>query len=212
MTAPARVDSVIVQKITAHYAMIDSDIALLQAQIERQILVTYRQTIQAQLIERGCQKLATSNDAQSLKWIAEKARKDAEGIAQTYNRELSSKVGQIHAKNKKTNRYGFMSALDTWLASRTPRKTSSIALNTMTQARAYAQDRFIRENKITGRFAMVGPPPVCRICIRIAAKGPLTWEECQKPTNFVPAHINCPHKRQALVIKKIPCDEMTWTG
>jgi hypothetical protein len=212
MTAPARVDSVIVQKITAHYAMIDSDIALLQAQIERQLLITYIQTIQTLLIERSCQKLATSKDLASLKWIAEKAKTDATGIANTYNRELSSQVGKVYAKNKKSNRYAYMSALDTWLTGRTPRKTASISLNTLTAARAYTQDRFMRENKIQGRFAPVGPPPVCIKCIRIFAKGPLTWEECMKAVNFLPAHLGCPHTRRALVIKPIPCDEMTWTG
>lgn len=212
MTIPVRVDSVITTKIYEHYKMLQGDIDALSQQITQHLTATYRQTINAQLRLYSCQKSATGPDASAQKWIDEKAIEDSTGIATTYNRELKNKISRLRKENRRGNRFYYLKALDSWIQTRNAYKIQSIALNTMTQARAYAQDRFIRENKITGRFVMVGPPPVCRICIRIKAKGPLTWEECMKPANFVPAHVHCPHRRQALVIKPIKCDELTWTG
>jgi hypothetical protein len=211
MTSPVRVSSAIVTKIIDHYKMDDRDILALTQQIRSQIEKTYLQTVQSQLNLYGCQKLATLSDKTAITWIDEKAQTDAQGIAKTYLRELTNRVNAIYSENRRTNRFGYMRALDTWLAGRTPRKSASIALNTMAATRSYAQDRFIRENNIKGRFAPVGPPPVCKICMRIFAKGPLTWEECQKKDNKFPAHANCPHRHQALVITPINCAE-AWTG
>lgn len=192
--------------------MLQSDVDALSSQLSKQLTATYRQTIQASLNLYGCQKTVSAPDSQSSKWIDAKAVKDSEGIAQTYDRELKNHIARLQSKAPKGNRFYYLKALDEWINQRNKFKVASISLNTMTQARAYAQDRFIRENNIKGRFAPVGPPPVCKICIRIFAKGPLTWEECMKPANFLPAHVHCPHKRQALVIQSIPCNELTWTG
>lgn len=211
MTARDVTQTTIVTKVIAHYEMTADDVRQLYEQIKVQIEKTYLQTIQAQLNLRGCQKLATLLDQASRAWIEDKARTDAAGIAKTYNRELANKTKAIYSSNKRTNRYGYMRALDTWLLQRNAFKVPSISLNTMTQARAYAEDRFIRENKIKGRFAPVGPPPVCKLCIRVFALGPLTWEECQKPRNKFPQHPGCPHKHAAMVITPINCAE-AWTG
>jgi hypothetical protein len=102
-------------------------------------------------------------------------------------------------------------ALDTWLVDRTSRKTASISLNTMTAAREYAKDRFITENGIEGKFVFTGPPPVCKICIRIKGYGPMTYKQTRQSNRRLPAHINCPHTYQALTLTKIDCSAV-WTG
>lgn len=211
MTSPARVDSAIVQKIIDHYAMIEPDIAQLAAQLTRQLTITYRTVIQAQLTLYQCQKIATGPDNQASQWIETKARQDAEGIARTYNRELASKVRSIYKDNKRTNRYGYMAALDAWIAQRNGYKVQSISLNTMTAAREYAKDRFITENGIEGKFVLTGPPPVCKLCIRIKGLGPITYKQTRLPRNRLPQHAGCPHTYGQLIPKKITC-ETAWTG
>lgn len=212
MTSRQAVETNITRKIVGHYAFQPRDIAALQTQIESQLSATYRQVIAQQLRLYSCQKLATGPDATSLKWIRGKAKDDAQSIAATYLKELTNKVSSLRKESPKGNRFFYLKNLEIWSTARDKHKIPSIGLNTATAARAYAQDRFIRENKITGRFAPVGPPPVCIKCVRIFAKGALTWVECQKPQNFLPAHVSCPHTRSALVIKPIPCNELTWTG
>lgn len=203
----------ITRKIADHYAMQAGDIDALKQQISAQLTIVYRKTIQAQLTLYGCQTLASATiDPESQRWIDAKALKDAEGIAATYNRELVNRVERIRKDNPRANRFFYMRELDTWLNSRTPRKTSSIALNTMTAARKYAQDRFVQENNIKGKWVLVGPPPVCRKCVRIKALGAVTFETTQKANNALPQHANCPHQWGQLVPKKIDCDDMTWTG
>lgn len=211
MTTRERVDSAVIRRIFEAYRMDDASIVRLYEGIERQLTIVYRQTIQAQLNLYGCQKFATGPDSTATKWIQAKARQDSTSIANTYERELQNKIQSIYRQNKRSNRFAYMRAIDAWIAQRNIFKSASISLNTMTAARSYAQDRFIRENGITGRFAMVGPPPVCKKCIRIKGKGPLTWSECQRPENKLPAHVGCPHRHEVLVPKKINC-ESAWTG
>lgn len=214
MTARDRtaINTRLIQAIVDQYAMNEADVTRLMEQVSRQLTIVYRQTIAAQLSLYQCQKLATGPDSAAQTWIDDKARTDVKSIVNTYEKELRNKVISIYKGNKKSNRFAYMRAIDAWIAQRNIFKSASISLNTMTAARSYAQDRFIRENGITGRFAMVGPPPVCKDCVRIKGYGPQTFEQTQKPNKRLPSHVNCPHRWQALVPKKINCDEGTWTG
>jgi hypothetical protein len=211
MVSPVQAQNRITEKIVDHYAFQAEDFQALRSQLERQLTVVYRQTISAQLNLYGCQKLATGPDAISMRWISEKAETDATSIAATYLRELANKVTALNKSNRRGNRYFYMSALDAWLASRTPRKSASIGLNTMTAAREYAKDRFITENGIEGKFVLVGPPPVCKDCIRIKGYGPMTYKQTRMKNRRLPAHAGCPHTYQALTLTKLDCSTV-WTG
>lgn len=209
VTKTIQTQSRIVEKIVNHYSFQAGDIQALQSQLETQLTVTYRQTIGAQLRLYSCQKTATGPDAISLKWIQDKATKDATSIAATYLRELTNKVNQLRASNPKGNRFYYFKALEEWSAKRDRHKIPSIALNTATAARQYAQTRFVEENNIQGRWVFTGPPPVCKVCLRIKALGAVTWETTKKRP--LPAHSNCPHRWAQLIPKKISCDD-AWTG
>lgn len=212
MTTRERINTDLIRAIVDTYSMQESDIQALLDQIARQTTIVYRQTIQSSLTLYGCQKIVTGPDQKAQEWIDAKALKDAKGIATTYQNDLENKVIALYRANPRGNRFYYSSNLNTWIAKRGVFKSQSISLNTMTQARKYAQDRFIRENNIGGRFSMVGPPAVCKDCVRIKSYGPQTFEETQKPNKRLPSHVNCPHRWQALTPKKIPCDEMTFTG
>ena len=212
MTSPAIVDSPLLKKIIDHWSMVDTDIASLEADLLRQATYQYNVTIAQQLALGGCNQASNGPDPQSQRWLEDFARDTAKGITNTYQNDLTKKVRQLKAAAPRGNRYYYLRGLETWEKERTSKKAPTIALNTMADARAYAQDRFIRENGLTKqRYAPVGPPPVCKICVRIFAKGPLPWEECQKKINFVPAHSRCPHTRAALVPKKLDCSTV-WRG
>lgn len=203
--------NLIVGIIRPLYGMDEGDITALANDLRRQVMAEYGREIQRNLNLYGCQRLYSGPDAKSQAWIDDYVQKNAEGIARTYNTQLENEIRRQYAANPRANRFAYIRELDAWTKRRNAFKLPSIALNTMTQVRAYAQDRFIRENGIKGPFAMVGPPPVCKICIRIKAKGPLPWERCQKPENYLPAHVGCPHKWESLVPIRIDC-ETAWTG
>lgn len=210
MTAPAPVSSVIIEKIFEHYRMLEGDIASLNQQLTQQLTVTYRQVIQSQLALYGCQKLATGPDSEAQRWIAEKAQKDSEGIARTYDRELRSQINRIYQGNKKTNRYGYMRALDAWIAGRNLYKVPSISLNTMVKAREYAAQRFRDENNIQTKMRFVGPPPVCKKCLQLKGLGLVTVAAAKKYGDS--QHPSCPHRWEAVIPTKIKCGDETWTG
>lgn len=211
MTTKERIDSPVIRRIFEAYKMDENDIVSLYQQIERQLTVTYRQVIQGQLTLYSCQRTVTGPDDKSLKWIQEKARQDSEGIANTYERELTNRIQRIRSQNKRANRFHYIRELDAWLATRTPRKAQSIGLNTMTAAREYAKDRFITENNIGGKYVLVGPPPVCKDCIRIKGYGPMTYKQTRMKNRRLPAHGGCPHTYQALTLTKLDC-ATAWTG
>lgn len=211
MVSPVQAQTAVVTKIIEHYAFQFEDVQALKSQIERQLTIVYRQTIAAQLNLYGCQKLATGPDDAAQKWIEEKAIQDVKSIVNTFERELRNKVISIYKGNKKSNRFAYMRALDAWIAGRNGRKNASISLNTMTSARKYAQDRFTRENNIGGKWVFAGPPPVCKDCVRIKGYGPQTFEQTQKAGRQLPSHVNCPHRYQQLIPKKIDCQN-AWSG
>lgn len=212
MTTKERVDSAVIRRVFELYRMDDGDIASLYQKIEQHLTVTYKQVIQRQLTLYGCQKLATGPDSAAQKWIAAKARSDSESIARTYDRELMNRIQSIYRQNKRSNRYAYIRTLDAWIVQRNSYKIPSISLNTLTAAREYAQTRFVEENNIRGKWRLVGPPPVCKVCMRIAALGAVDWAVTQKPRNKLPSHVNCPHQWAQLIPKKIECGPDTWTG
>lgn len=210
MTTRERIESNLVRKIVDHYSMMERDTEELRQKILQQLTITYRQVIAQQLNLYGCQKLATGPDQESLLFLEAKATKDADGITKTYQRELTNKVNSLYQANRRGNRFYYLRALDAWIAQRNLYKIPSISLNTLTAAREYAQTRFVRENGIQGKWIFTGPPPVCKVCIRIKALGAVTFETTQK--RRLPAHVSCPHRWSQLVPKKIECGDNTWTG
>jgi hypothetical protein len=191
------------------YEMQQEDITALAADLERQVRTEYGRTIQTQLNLYKCQRLATGPDAESTRWIEQYVKSTSEGIARTYNRELSNKIAALHAANVRGNRYYYMRALDTWTRQRNAYKVPSIALNSMTATRQYAAQRFRAENNVTGRMVFVGPPPVCKKCLRLKALGPVSVEQARKYGDA--QHVNCPHRWEQLIPKAINCQE-AWTG
>lgn len=191
------------------YEMQEEDIAALSAGLSRQVRAEYGKTIQTQLNLYGCQKLVTGPDAQSERWIEAYVTKTAEGIAKTYNTQLRNEIQRLYDANKRGNRYYYMRGLDAWTIRRNAYKEPSIALNTMTAARDYATKRFRTENNIGGRFVFVGPPPVCKRCIKLKALGVVSAEAAERYGDS--QHVNCPHKWEQLIPQRINCDE-AWTG
>jgi hypothetical protein len=209
MTTRERVDSPVIRRIFEAYRMDESDIVSLYERLERQLTSVYRQTIQRNLIKYGCQKTVTGPDAQSTRWIQAKARKDSEGISNTFDRELMSQIQKVRAKNKRANRFQYIRELDAWIAKRNGYKVASISLNTLTAAREYAAQRFRHENNINTRMRFVGPPPVCRKCIKLFGLGAVSVETADRYGDS--QHGGCPHRWEELVIRKIDCST-AWTG
>lgn len=210
MTTRESVNTRLISAIVDVYSMTESDLTALETQIISQLTITYRQTIQKQLTLYACQKPVNDPiDSASQKWIERKARDDVKSIANTWQRELENKVSRLYASNRKGNRYFYMSNLDAWIAQRNSHKIPSISLNTFTAAREYAAQRFRDENGIEGKYLFAGPPPVCKKCMRLKAKGLVTVEMAKKYGDS--QHPNCPHFWQAVTLGKLDCEE-SWRG
>lgn len=203
--------NLIVGIIRPLYAMDEDDIQALANDLRRQVMAEYGREIQRNLNLHGCQRLYSGPDARARDWIDEYVQKNAEGIAKTYDTQLENEIRRQYAANPRANRFAYIRNLDAWTKRRNAFKVPSISLNTMTQVRVYAQDRFLTENNIEGKFAFVGPPPVCRICIRAKGRSPITRAQMKQAHNKAPFHVGCPHRWDVLVTVKIDC-ESVWTG
>lgn len=203
--------NLIVGIINPLYRMDEGDIEVLANDLRRQVMYEYGREIQRNLNLYGCQRLYSGTDTKAQAWIDNYVQTTAEGIAKTYNTNLQNEIRRQYTANPRANRFAYIRALDAWTQQRNAYKVPSISLNTMTQVRAYAQDRFLTENGIEGKFAFVGPPPVCRICIRAKGRSPITRTQMKQAQNKAPFHVGCPHRWDALIPKRIDC-ESAWTG
>jgi hypothetical protein len=89
-------------------------------------------------------------------------------------------------------------------------KAAQIALNTETNTREFARNRFWQENGLTERRLIAsGPPPTCKICIRIFGAGIVDYAYTRR--NPLPAHVNCPHWYQLYRKPKVDTAK-AWMG
>lgn len=165
----------------------------------------------ADLVEvHGCSQLPGTPKGVDSKELRQMSVADAESIARTFNRDLARTVERLYKANPRGNRTYYASNLDEWAAARDQWKSLQIALNTDSTARYYAMKRFYEMNpNLAQRFVASGPPPVCKICIRIFAAGVVDFDYVESQP--LPAHLYCPHLYQTLVPIKADCQQL-WLG
>jgi hypothetical protein len=213
MTVPAAVQSSqLVRIITLLYSMQGEDINLLADRLLQQRATEWANAISQELRRYGCSQTGRApvgSDALELFRLSEQ---DAQGIASTYNRELSNQVQRLYAANPRGNRTYYTSNLEKWAAKREIYKAQQIALNTAATTRQFAQTRFRQMNNIErGKYLFSGPPPVCVKCVSLKAKGLVSLEFVNRHPS--PQHPNCPHEWVQARIRGVNLDCATaWTG
>lgn len=158
----------------------------------------------------GCTRLAGTPKGADARKLKDDSQRDAESISNTYNRELRNQIERLYKANPRGNTRYYTSNLSKWQTKRDSWKSYQISLNTDSSARQYAQQRFYTMNaNLAKRFVASGPPPVCKICIRIFAAGVVDFAYTQFAP--LPAHISCPHLYKVVAPTKVSCDQL-WLG
>src|SRR5690606_3911196 len=107
-----------------------------------------------------------------LAWLRAEARQDAASITRTWNRDAERQLRRLYEANPRGNRHYYARHMEEWAAARDIWKNKQIAVTTEQKARSYAQERFRQENGLRGdAYVMVGPPPVCGVCVGYFAAG-----------------------------------------
>lgn len=190
-----------------------------KAQVESDLLDTFKNSYQTQLqVEAnkyGSNKTARPPSGSSLNELKNTAQRDAGSIADTYNRELRSKVEQLYDMNPRGNQRYFAANLDAWSKDRQKFKSQQIAVNTEQVASDMASRDFRDKNRaILGKtyYAYDGAAPVSDECKSRFGAGIV--DENFVDEHPTPAHIGCPHKWGQVKVKKLSPADLAdlWVG
>lgn len=158
----------------------------------------------------GCSQLAATPKGKYARKLADDSKLDAESIVNTFNTDLRREIEKLYKANPRGNRIYYSNNLIKWQKRRDTWKVYQIGLNTDSTTRYYAQQSFYSNNvELAKRFVAGGPPPVCKICIRIFAAGVVDFAYTQYQP--LPAHIGCPHLFKVIAPTKISCEKL-WLG
>jgi hypothetical protein len=184
----------------------------LQAELLRERIRFYEDELTVQAARVGCpgRKGHLTNEAIRGE-LNELCRRDAESIANTYNRDLAAAIARIGKDAPGASRAEFRQRLEAWESKRASWKNPQIALYTEMSARSLAQQHFYERNHITGTAVLRPERAVCPVCIGWVQRGPVPLDEAER--HPAPYHVNCPHYWLTMPNKVAPerCSEL-WMG
>jgi hypothetical protein len=143
--------------------------------------------------------------------LNDQARTWAEGIANTYNYDLTSAINVIRTETPTANRFTYAKRLLAWHDERAKWKNAQISQHTEGWTRSKAQADFRLHNPMTGTAELQPKAAVCPICQGIVARGEIPLQEALRDPP--PYHPNCPHQFM-IHADKVPaatCD-ILWMG
>jgi hypothetical protein len=164
----------------------------LQAELLSERIRFYEDELTSQAARVGCPNRRGHLTNQAIiDQLNELSRRDAESIANTYNRDLAATIARIGKDAPGAGRAEFRKRLAAWEEKRASWKNPQIALYTEMSARSLAQQHFYERNHITGTAVLRPERAVCPVCIGWVLRGKVPLEEAEK--HPAPYHVNCPH-------------------
>jgi hypothetical protein len=183
----------------------------LTASILKQRSETWRATLTEDARAAGSGKTGQGPSGGDLSELSRLSRRDADSIANTFDRELNNQIDRLYDANPTGDRAYYVRELTNWAEQRADYKDRQIANMNRQTARSYAQERFEVMNKVGDALSLfVGPPPREPVCAGHFAAGLVDAQYVA--ANRTPIHIGCPHswERQQSVIG-VPIEEI-WVG
>lgn len=157
----------------------------------------------------GTQRAQGPNGA-DLDYLRQLADEDAQGIVNTYNRDVQRQLEKLYKDYPNASADFFIESMKAWAEDRAAWKGLQIAFSTESRAREYARRRFAAENfPASTRFVFVGPPPTCEKCVKLFAAGVVDF--AFKDEHPAPVHVLCPHTWRAVRKPKVDLVNL-WVG
>lgn len=182
----------------------------IREQLVRMRRIAYADEITLQAQRVGCRdavgfvgegRLHNELDAQSAA--------EAQGIADTFNRDLVRAIQAIADDVPTANRYTYAARLREWETARNAWKQDQIDLHTETSARSRAQAEFYAHNTIQGEGELIPRTAKCPICQGWIARGKVDLQIALN--NPGPFHPNCPHLWETYPEQTADCEAL-WLG
>ena len=192
------------------YSYQTDDVDNLTTTLTERRKATWINTLRDLARTHGCNQYPGIPKGADARDLERQSREDALSIAATFNRDVQREIERLYAANPRGNRIYYFKRLEAWAKKRASWKDASISLNTDGAARYLATTRFYEQNpQLSRSFVAAGPPPTCKICIRIFAAGVVNLDYMRK--RGLPAHINCPHFYKSAAPVRAQCGSL-WLG
>lgn len=202
--------SELIQVMALIYRIQPSEVAQLEADLLERRKVAWSSALREQGRGYGCNKSPNAPRGRDLTELKAMSKEDAKSITTTWNRDVEKKLTSLYNANPKGNRNYYAKQMEIWATNRDKWKSLQIAMQTEQSTRHYAQERFLAENGLRGVGRIfVGPPAICKICLKHFSAGVVTQAYVDK--NPAPVHMNCPHEWGVAIKAPMKCDE-TWLG
>lgn len=201
--------SQLTQVIALFYRMTDDDAAALRDMLLEQRKRVWATALRDQARRYGCNRTPNAPSGDDLAELKRLSLRDAESVAQTWNRDVERQIEKLYAENPRGNRTYYAARMEQWVIERDAWKQPQIALNTELVTYEFARAQFREFNGIRGAFIFDGGPPVCETCVRYYALGEVDYKFIRD--HNAPVHVNCPHYWREVRREKIDCADM-WLG
>jgi hypothetical protein len=200
-----------VQKLV-HLAvrMTDEDRDQLKTQLVRMMRRAYEQELTHQAARAGCSnRQGQLRNGPILSELDDICRGMAQGIVDTYNRDLAYAIRNIAADVPTANRTTYAARLREWESKRAAWKTPQIEQYTTNEGRSRAQAAFIERNRIEGFAVLMPERAACPVCQGWINRGNVPLRVAIN--NPPPYHPNCPHLWRTYYGRAADCS-LLWVG
>lgn len=187
------------------------DVTELTAALTKARRRAFEDELTAMLSQVGCGGQGRLTRGPELKALSEQSAEEAQGIADTYNRDLAFAILTIGQDAPRANRFVYASRLAVWDENRAAWKTRQIAEWTEGTARTGAVRAFLKNNNLTGEARVVPETAAEPVCEGWIKRGWVPVRELM--ADPPPYHPNCPHSTESR-LEKIPRAECAdlWRG
>lgn len=201
----------IVLGLLAYFLFPESQVKSLYDSILKAYSAAWQLAIKEQAAKYGCANARVgSPSGASLGQMKEWAKRDAESIEKTYNREAQSQLSKLYDANPLGAVQYYLTGMAEWAMSRQTTKNLTIGINNVQAGYGLGLQDFVVNNQLKTQFRLVGPAPVCRDCSYLMGLGAVDYDVVMR-YGFGLIHPNCPHRWETTKVYKIDCGAL-WAG
>lgn len=171
--------------------MLPIDIKELQEELARARIKELEDAVSDYTAQMGCGGTGHLQLGPEMDRIQEVSRRDAEQIADTYNKDLALEIQEIRETSPRANRHTYAKRLRAWDRNRATWKNTQISLHTIMTARDLALKAFAKHNGLKPKVMLWPRTAKEPICWGWINRGLVNFDVAER--NPSPYHVGCVH-------------------
>ncbi len=171
--------------------MVSVDVDQLHSELVKARTLEFEDAVSDYTAQMQCGGTGHLRPGPELDRIRKESRRDAEQIADTYNKDLALIIAQIREESPRANRHTYAKRLRAWDRDRSTWKNTQISLHTIMTTRDQALKSFSQHNGLEPPvmlFPRLAKEPICQGWIN---RGSVEFKVAKR--NPSPYHVGCVH-------------------